>query len=210
MYKYDENKGYFVLSTKNDVLNSLVDYRIGDIEIIYNDLLDKNKIDENTKDIIEKCIEIGKDEPEYFKNVVRGYTQQIAREIKEYLSKVTQDIGSEEAAREFYDLDLKDLVDEILEETKKRSKPLPEVGETPATLSFADIEEIESEVEKLTESEVEVYIQFIKDGIITKSYSENLPQSKQILMKLMLSRVLNWDTLMDNIYNSYFTQLFNN
>jgi hypothetical protein len=164
----------------------------------------------NTKDIIEKCIEIGKDEPEYFKNVVRGYTQQIAREIKEYLSKVTQDIGSEEAAREFYDLDLKDLVDEILEETKKRSKPLPEVGETPATLSFSDIEEIETEVEKLTESEVEVYIQFIKDGIITKSYSENLPQSKQILMKLMLSRVLNWDTLMDNIYNSYFTQLFNN
>ena len=56
MYKYDENKGYFVLSTKNEVLNSLVDYRIGDIEIIYNDLLDKNKIDEKTKDIIEKFI----------------------------------------------------------------------------------------------------------------------------------------------------------
>jgi len=161
----------------------------------------------NTKDIIEKCIEIGKDEPEYFKNLVRGYTQQIAREIKEYLSKVTQNIGSEEAAREFYDLDLKDLVDETLAETKKRSKPLPEIEETPTTLSFADIEELEREVDKLNESEVEEYIQFIQDGI---SESADLPQSKQILMKLMLSRVLNWDTLMKNIYNNYFTKLSNN
>ena len=56
MYKYDDKKGYFVLSTKSEVLNSLVDYRIGDLEIIYNELLTKNKIDDNTKDIIEKFI----------------------------------------------------------------------------------------------------------------------------------------------------------
>jgi len=56
MYKYDDKKGYFVLSTKSEVLNSLVDYRLGDLEIIYNDLLIKNKIDEKTKDIIEKFI----------------------------------------------------------------------------------------------------------------------------------------------------------
>ena len=53
MYKYDENKGVFVLSNKDDVLNSLIDYRMGDLEVIYNEFLEKNKIDERTK----KCIE---------------------------------------------------------------------------------------------------------------------------------------------------------
>ena len=56
MYKYDDKVGNFILSTKADVLNSLIDYRLGELEIIYNDLLEKNKLDENTKDIIEKFI----------------------------------------------------------------------------------------------------------------------------------------------------------
>jgi hypothetical protein len=56
MYKYDDKVGHFVLSTKSDVLNSLIDYRLEDLETIYHDLLDKNKLDENTKDIIEKFI----------------------------------------------------------------------------------------------------------------------------------------------------------
>ena len=56
MYKYDDKVGRFVLSTKQDVLSSLIDYRLDDLEIIYNDLLGKNKLDEKTKDIIEKFI----------------------------------------------------------------------------------------------------------------------------------------------------------
>ena len=56
MYKYDDKVGHFVLSTKTDILNSLIDYRLDDLEIIYNDLLEKNKLDENTKNIIEKFI----------------------------------------------------------------------------------------------------------------------------------------------------------
>ena len=56
MYKYDDNKGQFILSTKNDVLNSLINYRLEDLEVIYNDLLEKNKLDNTTKDIIEKFI----------------------------------------------------------------------------------------------------------------------------------------------------------
>ena len=39
-----------MLSTKIDILNSLIDYRLDDLEVIYNDLLEK------TKDIIEKFI----------------------------------------------------------------------------------------------------------------------------------------------------------
>jgi len=56
MYKYDDKQGKFILSTKADILNSLIDYRLGDLEIIYNDLLEKNKLDEKTKECIEKFI----------------------------------------------------------------------------------------------------------------------------------------------------------
>jgi hypothetical protein len=56
MYKYDDKLCRFILSTKQDVLTSLIDYRLDDLEIIYNDLLGKNKLDEKTKDIIENFI----------------------------------------------------------------------------------------------------------------------------------------------------------
>jgi len=56
MYKYDEKVGHFVLSTKLDVVNSLIDYRMGDLEVIYNDFLEKNKLDDKTKDAIEKFV----------------------------------------------------------------------------------------------------------------------------------------------------------
>ena len=56
MYKYDDSKGFFILSTKNEVLNSLIDYRLCDLEVIYNDLLGNNKLDDKTKDIIENFI----------------------------------------------------------------------------------------------------------------------------------------------------------
>ena len=56
MYKYDDNKYQFVLSTKSDVLNSLIDYRLCDLEVIYNDFLEDNKISASTKECIEKFI----------------------------------------------------------------------------------------------------------------------------------------------------------
>ncbi len=71
MYKYDEVKGYFVLGTKSEIMqdmcdfvykitqssmNSLVDGKLYDLDVIYNDLLDKNKIDEKTKNCIEDFV----------------------------------------------------------------------------------------------------------------------------------------------------------
>lgn len=46
IYKYDDVKGQFVLSMKSNVLNYLIDCHISDIEIIYNELVEKfiNKI----------------------------------------------------------------------------------------------------------------------------------------------------------------------
>lgn len=56
MYKYDEKQGVFILSNKKEVLNSLVDFRMGDLEVIYNEFLENNKIDERTKNCIENFI----------------------------------------------------------------------------------------------------------------------------------------------------------
>ena len=56
IYKYDESKGQFVLSMKSNVLNSLIDCRVSDIEIIYNELVENNKLDNNTKDLVERFI----------------------------------------------------------------------------------------------------------------------------------------------------------
>lgn len=57
VYKYDENKGYFVTTTKNEVFNDLVSYRITDIEEIYDELSSANKIDSKTKELIQKFLD---------------------------------------------------------------------------------------------------------------------------------------------------------
>jgi hypothetical protein len=56
VYKYNDSVGQFKLSTKSESLNHLVDSRFDDIQIIYNELINYNKIDEKTKDLIEKFI----------------------------------------------------------------------------------------------------------------------------------------------------------
>ena len=100
MYKYDDKLGHFVLSTKIDILNSLIDYRLDDLEVIYNDLLDKNKLDENTKDIIEKFINkinIDSKYTDYQGKEHDNYKQYKINEIKVLLynnqDKITNDIS---------------------------------------------------------------------------------------------------------------------
>jgi hypothetical protein len=56
MYKYDDSKGCFVLGTKSEIMNTLVDGKLFDLDVIYNDLLEKNKIDEKTKNCIEDFV----------------------------------------------------------------------------------------------------------------------------------------------------------
>ena len=56
MYKYDDTKSCFVLGTKSEIMNTLVDGKLFDLDVIYNDLLEKNKIDEKTKNCIEDFI----------------------------------------------------------------------------------------------------------------------------------------------------------
>jgi hypothetical protein len=56
VYKYVDTIGQFKLATKSEALNHLVDCRFDDIQIIYNELINYNKIDERTKNLIEKFI----------------------------------------------------------------------------------------------------------------------------------------------------------
>ena len=101
MYKYDDKLGHFILSTKSDVLNSLIDYRLDDLEIIYNDLLEKNKLDETTKDIIEKFINkinyVDTKYTDYDGKEHENYKQYKINEIKVLLfnnqDKITSDIS---------------------------------------------------------------------------------------------------------------------
>ena len=65
-YKYNSSKGQFVLSTKDEVINSLIDNRMYELETIYDSFLEENKIDEKTKDIIEIFInKINNDDIKY-------------------------------------------------------------------------------------------------------------------------------------------------
>jgi hypothetical protein len=50
------NFGIFILKTKADVLNSLIDHRLDNLDIIYNEYLGENKIDDKTKNCIENFI----------------------------------------------------------------------------------------------------------------------------------------------------------
>lgn len=56
-YRFDQTKGYFLTTTKNDVLNDIINNRITDIEEIYDELSTTNKINEETKNLITKFLE---------------------------------------------------------------------------------------------------------------------------------------------------------
>jgi len=113
MYKYDDKEGRFVLSTKTDILNSLINYRLDDLEIIYNDLLQKNKLDNKTKDCIEKFInKINYDDDKYIDydgKQHENYKQYKINEIKVLLfnnqDKITNDISLLLTTEETSDMD---------------------------------------------------------------------------------------------------------
>ena len=162
----------------------------------------------NTQTIIEDCIQIGKNDPNYFKNLIRGYLQQISREIKLYLKQIKVDIGTDEAHHALAYMNIEELVNETMAETKKQNKPLPPLGVAPDALSLDDVKELEKEAGKLNATVLKQYFNFIHLNRITQGLgSGKVKDQKELLLKTMLSRALKWGTLMDNIYNTYFTEL---
>jgi hypothetical protein len=101
MYKYDETNGQFVLANKKDVLDTLIDHRVNDLETIYDDITDNNKINDKTKEIIENVIDkINNTNLEYtnenYKKVFKNYKEYKTDEIKVLLfnnrNKTVEDV----------------------------------------------------------------------------------------------------------------------
>jgi len=61
-YKFDEKLGYFIITTKNELLGDLINHSVFDIEAIYDELSEANKIDDYTKNIIQKFLDKIQDE----------------------------------------------------------------------------------------------------------------------------------------------------
>ena len=71
-YKYDQTKGYFITVEKNELLDAVFTIRITDIEEIYDELKDANKIDRKTKYIIQTFLDkCNSDEPYVDENDVK-------------------------------------------------------------------------------------------------------------------------------------------
>jgi hypothetical protein len=162
----------------------------------------------NTENIIEECIIIGKNNPGYFRNLIRGYTHEIAKEIKVYFARyIKHDIGTEIAQHAFNQINVQLLIDQTLVETKQRSQPLPAIGEAPTSLSVEDVREIQREVDKVSAAMLYIYSSFIHyKRILTHIDNTQLTARREELKKLLMSRVIKWSTLMENMYNTYFTQ----
>jgi hypothetical protein len=57
VYKYDEKLGFFTIANKTDTLNDLINNRVMDIEEIYNELTEANKINIEIKNKIKMFLE---------------------------------------------------------------------------------------------------------------------------------------------------------
>jgi hypothetical protein len=56
-YKYDSNKGYFITVKKDALLDDIIQYRTFNIEEIYEELKDGNKINSKTKETIQRFLD---------------------------------------------------------------------------------------------------------------------------------------------------------
>jgi hypothetical protein len=98
-YRYDEEKGYFITTTKKDVLDDLVANRMMDIEAIYDELSSANKIDVKTKEVIQKFLNKMEDKDTYVNDEVEyaSFKSYKMNNIKIFLynnqDKITKDIA---------------------------------------------------------------------------------------------------------------------
>ena len=71
-YKYDSSKGFFVTLPKNSLLDNLIMLRVTDIEEIYEELNEANRIDPKTKRVIQDFLDrIQNEETPVIENDVR-------------------------------------------------------------------------------------------------------------------------------------------
>jgi len=166
----------------------------------------------NTEDIIDECIQVGKNDPKYFINVIRGYTQQMAKELKLYLGQHVKDVkqlGTPRTNEAFNQIDLNTLINETLATTSKIVKPMKQIDAAPETFPVVELQYNEKQIDTLSIEDAYRYIKFIKDQHIYKILVPVFKKDKykKELNHLMMSRKLRWATLMDNMFNYFFTTI---
>lgn len=99
VHKYDPTKGYFTTVDKSELLEKLVTFRIMDLEAIYDELSSANRIDKQTKGIIQKFLdqlESGEayiDDTGQYENFKAFKTNSIKILLYNNQDKITKDIA---------------------------------------------------------------------------------------------------------------------
>jgi hypothetical protein len=152
----------------------------------------------NTKDIIHACITEGKNDPTYFKNVIRGYTENMALEIKTFLKKNDLKLGSLESVDAFNNLDMSALITKTLQDVTKLVKPMAAVDKTPTNLSIADLKELNDRIDELTPQQVYIYCYYLNE--LSLPFSTTREETRDKLKNKMLSEKITWNELTRSIY----------
>ena len=99
-YRYDETKGYFITVSKAYLLDDVINHRMMDIEAIYDELKTANRIDEKTKELIQRFLDKmeSTDEPFYdneikYENFKSFKTDKIKILLYNNQDKITKDIA---------------------------------------------------------------------------------------------------------------------
>lgn len=85
-YKYDKNLDQFVIATKEEVLEELVETRLTDLVAIYDEFSTANRIDIKTKQLIQKFLEKMEEEDVRFTDDATVYPS--FREFKKHNIKI--------------------------------------------------------------------------------------------------------------------------
>ena len=155
----------------------------------------------NTQDIIQTCMTAGKSDPTYFKNVIRGYTQNMALEIQHFLEDKKLKLGSPESYDAFQNINISALIRRTIEETKKRKKPMAQLDKTPISMSKHDFEELSSKINELTPQQVSIYYWFLERSILVPPSPRLTIIEPDKLKNEMLSRQISWKNLKDSMFD---------
>jgi len=94
MYKFDDHKNMFSLVTKEDTLKTLLEYRLGDLELIYDQLVSDNKVDDKTKRCMERFInEMSDKEDNNYKYEINDIKMLLFNERDKLLQEIMDNIS---------------------------------------------------------------------------------------------------------------------
>ena len=168
----------------------------------------------NTEDIIQECLDIGDEDPTYFKELIRGYTEQIAREMQIYLKKYLKyDFRTQNGhlTMEMMYMDQIGILDEVIAETSKHIKPMKEIQKPSPikTPTKEEEEEIIERVESLSSQPLYYYHHFLEHNKIPSKIIgiDSVSYYRRVVPEIMMAKKISWSKMTDKMYDLYFRSL---